>query len=151
VVEGARSSAKIDLMRNHTDKALRSARKLRSSMSLPEVLLWRVLKQRPLGLKFRRQHPIGAFVADFYCDSARTIIEIDGIAHDMGDRPQRDASREAWLNANGLTVVRISAADVLRDVENVAQSIATLCAAAPPPSALRAATSPDGGGSVRSY
>jgi very-short-patch-repair endonuclease len=117
-------------------------------MSLPEVLLWRILKQRPLGVKFRRQHPIGAFVADFYCDAANLVVEIDGIAHDMGDRPFRDESRDAWLRACGKQVIRIPAADVLANAENVAESIVVYCAAKPPPSALRAATSPEGGGST---
>ncbi|WP_308421010.1 endonuclease domain-containing protein [Novosphingobium endophyticum] len=151
VVEGVRLRARIELMRNHTEKALRSDKRLWSEMSLPEVLLWRVLRTMPLGLKFRRQHPIGTFVADFYCDSARTIVEVDGIAHDMGARPARDDVRDAWLQATGLTVLRIPASDVLRDPQRVAESIVTMCVAAPPPSALRAATSPEGGGSVRSF
>jgi very-short-patch-repair endonuclease len=115
-------------------------------MSLPEVLLWRILKQRPLGVKFRRQHPIGAFVADFYCDAANLVVEIDGIAHDMGDRPLRDESRDAWLRACGKQVIRIPAADVLANVDGVADSIVTFCLDRPPPSALRAATSPERGG-----
>ncbi|WP_091146081.1 endonuclease domain-containing protein [Novosphingobium sp. CF614] len=137
-------------MRDHTEEALKAARRLRSEMSLPEVLLWRVLRQRPQGLKFRRQHPIGSFVADFFCAGAKTVIEIDGLSHDMGSRPARDVSRDAWLRSCGLEVVRIPAAEVLRDVDGVAQSIVAMCAAPPPPSALRAATSPVGGGSVRS-
>ncbi len=47
-------------------------------MSLPEVLLWQVLRTRPSDLKFRRQHPSGAYVADFYCHEARLVIEVDG-------------------------------------------------------------------------
>ncbi len=136
-------------MRDHTPAALKAARRLRREMSLPEVLLWRLLKQRPLGVKFRRQHPIGAFVADFYCDAANLIVEIDGIAHDMGNQPDHDESRDAWLQACGKQVVRIPARDVLKSPEDVAESILALCMAAPPPSALRAATSPDGGGSYR--
>jgi len=150
VVEGARTGAACDLMRDHTPSSLRNARKLRKRMSLPEVLLWRLLRGKPQGFKFRNQHPIGDYVADFYCDSADLIVEIDGIAHDMGDRPQRDALRDAWLGAVGKQVVRVPAIDVLRDPEEVAQALVMLCAAAPPPSALRAATSPGGGGSIGS-
>jgi len=140
VVEGER------LMRHHTPAALKSARQLRSGMSLPEVLLWRFLRQRPLGLKFRRQHPVGNWVADFYCDSAKTIIEIDGIAHEMGERPARDSERDQSLRLSGFHVIRIPAADVLQNLEAAAETIVSACIAAPPPSALRAATSPDGGG-----
>ena len=132
-------------MRDHTPKGLRSAKRLRRDMSLPEVLLWRLLRQRPLGVKFRRQHPIGDFVADFYCAERNLVIEIDGIAHDAGDRPQRDASRDAWLKNCGKEVVRIPAKDVLKNVEEVAESLARLCVAAPPPSAaLRLPPPPEG-------
>lgn len=62
-------------------------------MSLPEVLLWRILRQRQTGFRFRRQHPIGTWVLDFYCPEAKLGIEIDGISHDMGDGPERDARR----------------------------------------------------------
>ncbi len=125
------------------------ARKLRKGMSLPEAMLWKVLRQRPRGLKFRRQHPAGPYVLDFYCHEARLIIEIDGISHDMGDRPFRDEMRDRHFEERGLRVVRIAARDVLADVAGVAESIIALCVNADvdtPPSALCAATSPDGGG-----
>jgi very-short-patch-repair endonuclease len=68
------------------------ARVLRSTLSLPEKLLWVRLRRREPGLpRFRRQHPIGPFVLDFYCSDARLDIEIDGQSHGMGDRPERDA------------------------------------------------------------
>ena len=58
--------------------ATRSARKLRRKMTLPEVILWHWLRQRPQGLKFRRQHPTGPYVLDFFCSDARLAIEVDG-------------------------------------------------------------------------
>jgi len=115
-------------------------------MSLPEVLLWRVLRTRPMGVKFRRQHPIGGFVLDFYCAQCRIGIEIDGIAHDAAGRPERDAARGAMLEALGVEIIRVPAAEVLKDVARVAESLTARCATIPPPSALRAATSPIGGG-----
>lgn len=133
-------------MEDHAPEALASARRLRREMTLPEVLLWRLLKGKPMGVKFRKQHPIENYVVDFYCAEKRFAIEIDGIAHDMGDRPKRDVSRDARLRALGIEVIRISAADVLRDVDGAADGIVRLCADRPPPSALRAATSPSGGG-----
>jgi very-short-patch-repair endonuclease len=102
---------------------IRKARTLRREMSLPEVLLWRLLRQKPSGVKFRRQYPAGPYVLDFYAPDAKLGIEIDGIAHDMGDRPERDLRRDAWLAAQGFTIVRIAARDVLEDVEGVASSI----------------------------
>lgn len=99
-----------------------------------------------MGVKFRKQHPVGEYALDFYCAEKRLGIEIDGIAHDMGDNPERDIRRDAILQAMRIEVVRIPAADVLRDVEATADAIVRLCADRPPPSALRAATSPSGGG-----
>ena len=133
-------------MEDHTPEALQSARRQRRSMSLPEVLLWRILRQRPAGMKFRRLHPFGKLVVDFYCVERRIAIEIDGISHDMGDQPSRDVRRDAWLKSQGIQVIRIPAVDVLKDVTLVAESLVAHCAAAPPPSARRAATSPRGGG-----
>ena len=99
------------------------ARKLRRTMSLPEVLLWQRLRGSPGGISFRKQHPIDPYVADFYCGNARLIVEIDGKAHDMGDRPQRDETRGAFLAARGYRVLRISAKDVLKDPDGVASAI----------------------------
>ncbi|HEX7710420.1 MAG TPA: DUF559 domain-containing protein [Sphingomonadaceae bacterium] len=138
-------------MRNHTPRSLRNARKLRRTMTLPEVLLWQLLRGKPEGVKFRKQHPIGDFVADFYCDSAKTIIEVDGEAHDMGYRPERDERRDAELSSGGYRTVRVLAADVLRDPEGMAEAIVIDCKTTPPPSAAgAAATSPGGGGPIGS-
>ena len=133
-------------MENHTTGALRNARKLRRAMSLPEGMLWHRLRQRPSGLKFRNQHPIDRFVVDFYCAKHHLVVEIDGIVHDMGNRSESDRGRDAWLRAQRYDVVRIAARDVLRDADEVAQSLVAYCAAKPPPSAAgAAATSPRGG------
>ncbi len=104
--------------------AVDRARKLRREMSLPEVLLWQQLKSRPNGLKFRKQHPIEPYTVDFYCPAKRLVIEIDGIAHDMGENPARDEQRNAWLAERRLEVLRIPASDILKDVTAAAQSIA---------------------------
>ena len=80
----------------------RNARKLRRKMTLPEVILWHSLRQRPAGLKFRRQHPTGPYVLDFFCTDARLAIEVDGEAHSFADRPQRDEARDEWLRSAGI-------------------------------------------------
>ena len=103
------------------------ARKLRAEMSLPEVLLWRYLRKQPLGVKFRRQHPIGEYVIDFYSPAAKIGIEIDGIAHDMGHRPERDEIRDAWLKERGIEMVRIPAKEVLQSIDRAAESIILYC------------------------
>ena len=96
-------------------------------MSLPEVLLWRLLRSNLARVKIRRQHPLGPYVLDFYCAERKVAFEIDGIAHDMGDRPQRDAQREAWLKSQGIAVIRIPAGEVLRSPEDVADAIVRYC------------------------
>ena len=134
-------------MQDHTPRALENARRLRREMTLPEVLLWQRLKGKPHGAKFRKQHPLGEFVLDFYCAAKRVAIEVDGIAHDMGDRPQHDEIRDKWLRSHGIEVVRIAASDVLKSPDEDTESIVGYCASVPPPSAAgAAATSPSGGG-----
>lgn len=138
-------------MRDHSTSALKAAKKLRTEMSLPEVLLWQRLRGRSHGIKFRRQHPVGDYVADFYCASAKLIVEIDGAAHRASDRALQDERRDDWMMRNGMQVIRIAAQDVLDDPDEVANLLVTLCLDLPPPSAaVAAATSPDGGG-ARSY
>jgi very-short-patch-repair endonuclease len=112
-----------------SEETQRRARSLRKNMSLPEVLLWQRLKGNFQGLRFRRQRSAGDYVADFYCHRARLIIEIDGISHEMGNRPFTDEERDAWFRARKLEVIRIPATDVLRDPDAAAQSIVSYCAA----------------------
>ena len=92
-----------------------AARRLRRTMSLPEVLLWQRLSGSPSGVSFRKQHPIDPYVPDFYCSAARLVIEVDGEAHDLGDRPHRDKMRDAFLEERGYQVLRIPAEQVLKD------------------------------------
>jgi very-short-patch-repair endonuclease len=103
------------------------ARKLRRKMSLPEVLLWKELRSRPGGLKFRRQHPAGPYVVDFFCADARLAIEVDGEAHSMGTHPQRDRQRDAWFQRNDIETLRISAKDVLADLPAALDWIMVSC------------------------
>ncbi|WP_318531650.1 endonuclease domain-containing protein [Pelagerythrobacter rhizovicinus] len=70
---------------------------------------------------------MGRYVLDFYVASSKLAIEIDGEAHDMGDRPERDTARDEWLRGQGIEVVRIPASEVLRDAKEVADSIVRYC------------------------
>ncbi|MEZ6243576.1 MAG: DUF559 domain-containing protein [Phycisphaerales bacterium] len=97
------------------------ARRFRRESSPPERILWRHLQARRLdGLKFRRQQPIGPFVADFYCAVAKLVIELDS---DMHDR-QRDDRRDAWMRTEGIETLRIHARDLRDNEEGVLRSIA---------------------------
>ncbi|WP_240653468.1 endonuclease domain-containing protein [Sphingomonas crocodyli] len=100
-----------------------AARKLRKDMSLPEVLLWDRLRAKRLGVKFRRQHPVGPYVVDF-CSDTQLVVEIDGEAHDRGTRPTKDNVRDAFLRENGYDVFRLMASEVLRDLDAVVTGIA---------------------------
>jgi very-short-patch-repair endonuclease len=103
--------------------AVARARKLRKEMSLPEVMMWQLLRGQPQGVKFRRQHPSSRAGLDFYCSDARLAVELDGISHDMGDRPASDRRRDAWLRSKGIDTVRILATDVLKDATAVADGV----------------------------
>ncbi len=106
---------------------VKKARRLRRSMTAPEVILWLRLRRRPGGFKFRRQHPAGPFVLDFYCSEALLAIEVDGIAHDMGANPQADARRDLWLRDRGIDVLRLAAADVTRNPDAAVEAIVATC------------------------
>ena len=100
-----------------------AARKLRREMSLPEVLLWERLRGGRTGMKFRRQHPIGPYVADFYCAAAKLAIEIDGEVHDRSGQIEHDGKRDAFIEENGYQVLRVSAADVMNATDAVVSMI----------------------------
>ena len=71
---------------------------------------------------------MGPYILDFYCAKARLAIELDGASHDMGDRPQRDERRDAWLAKHGVTVVRISASELTREIDEAANAIVQMAA-----------------------
>jgi very-short-patch-repair endonuclease len=99
------------------------ARSLRRSMTLPEVLLWNALRARPGGLKFRRQHPSGPYIADFYCHERRLVVEVDGEAHSRGDQPARDAARDRWFTKRGINLIRIPATAILNNIDGAVHGI----------------------------
>lgn len=122
------------------------ARRLRREMSPTELRLWSVLRQRPAGLQFRRQHPLGPFVLDFFCRSAALAIEVDGMAHDFEARANRDAMRDEWLTAKGVATLRIPAAEVHRNLEGVITYIVSLSLGrTPPPHDVRSPSPPKRG------
>ncbi|WNO52916.1 endonuclease domain-containing protein [Stakelama saccharophila] len=119
------------MLRNQAPKArtraVTRARSLRRQMTLPEVLLWQVLRARPFGLKFRRQSAAGPYVLDFYCSDARLAIEVDGEAHSGPAPAARDARRDAFFAAKGIHTLRVPARDVLHDVGTTVDAIVAAC------------------------
>ena len=129
-------------MRSTTKATVEKARTLRRTMSRPEARLWQFLRTRPGNLKFRRQHPMGPYVLDFYCPQAKLAIEVDGESHDLGDIPARDERRDAWLREQDLRILRIPAAELYGDIEAAVRQILTSCGADGPSTALRAVPLP---------
>ena len=105
-----------------------TARKLRREMRLPEILVWQRIKGERTGLRFRKQHPIGPYVADFHCSRTRAVIEVDGKGHEHGDMLVRDDGRDAFMVENGYRILRVMAAEVLRDADGVVEGIVAFAA-----------------------
>jgi len=78
-----------------------TARRLRRAMTLPEVLLWQALRRKQTRFRFRRQHPIGPYIADFFCPSAALVVEVDGGVHGTSDRSERDAYVTVFCKRTG--------------------------------------------------
>jgi very-short-patch-repair endonuclease len=108
-------------------KTVKLARKLRSEMSLPEIALWHELRKRPGGFKFRRQHPAGPYVLDFFCAAVRLAIEVDGAGHDGADAVARDARRSEFLRSQHVAVLRVPAKVVLEDLGVAVTRIVEVC------------------------
>lgn len=105
-------------------KKTRRARCLRSSNTDAETTLWHQLRARRLGgYKFRRQHPLGPYILDFYCHEALLAVELDGGQHEEPARAAYDRSREQWLARQGVRVLRFWDHDTLLDTDAVLESI----------------------------
>ena len=105
-------------------ETFRKARILRENMTEPEKQLWERLSKNQLeGLKFRRQHPILFYIADFYCHALHLIIEIDGGYHDTIEQKLKDDKRTERLRSNGITLIRFRNEEVLNNIDGVIEEI----------------------------
>ncbi|MFZ5477316.1 MAG: endonuclease domain-containing protein [Myxococcota bacterium] len=103
--------------------SIERARRLRRDQTVAEALLWARLRDRRLvGHRFRRQHPVGRYVLDFYCPEARLCVEVDGSQHGGPD----DAERDAWLQGQGIRVLRVWNDDVMVRMDQVLEAILDL-------------------------
>lgn len=101
----------------------KNAARLRDNMTKPEKLLWEYLKSKPLGLKFRRQHPIRTYILDFYCHKKRISIEVDGKYHNRLEQIENDQERTAYLESMGIKEIRFDNEIVINQFQIVIQKI----------------------------
>jgi very-short-patch-repair endonuclease len=97
------------------------ARELRKESTASEDRLWQALRRKSAGVRFRRQQPIGPFIVDFYCASARLAVEVDGPIHDL--QQERDRDRQTLLESLGIMILRLRAEDVERDLDGVVAKV----------------------------
>lgn len=97
---------------------------MRREQTPAELALWQLLRGRQwAGLKFRRQAPVGVFIADFLCEKLRLVVELDGGVHDQPEQAERDRSRELYLQEVGYSVLRFRNEDVLEKPEQVLRQL----------------------------
>ena len=104
----------------------KNARELRNNLTPAEQTIWLRLKEEFPQYKFRRQHPISIYIADFYCHKLKLVIEIDGSIHDAEEAKLKDAQRQKDLENLGLTVIRFTNEQIKNDAENVIERISSL-------------------------
>jgi very-short-patch-repair endonuclease len=126
-------------MRDYRDGELRPhllhfSRELRRAQTSAEQRLWWLLRARQIaGAKFRRQHPFGPYVLDFFCAEKGLVVELDGDQHAQPDAERYDAGRTHYLESHGLRVLRFSNHEVLQETEAVLQRIYTVLNPLPSP------------------
>ena len=104
------------------------AQSLRENLTEAEVYLWEKLKANQFySLKFRRQHPIGIYIVDFYCHKQKLIIELDGAYHNNKEQIENDQERTDFLNFQGLKVIRFTNEQVLIQIDFVLNEIGQYC------------------------
>ena len=106
-----------------TQPVFENAAALRRNMTPAEKILWAFLRLKPLGYKFRRQHAISKYIADFYCHSLKLIIEVDGGIHSTADVSTKDRIRQEFLESEGIRVLRFTNYDIEMQIERVKDRI----------------------------
>jgi imidazole glycerol-phosphate synthase subunit HisF len=99
------------------------ADELRKNSTHEELLLWQYLKANKMGVRFKRQHPISMYIADFYCHELKIIIEVDGSVHNLKEVKESDAVREDDIKSLGIKVIRFTNAEIRNDVEDVIKKL----------------------------
>ncbi len=106
------------------DKTKAFAKTLRQRQTSAEELMWKILRNRNFeGLKFRRQHPLNKYVADFYCHELKLVVELDGDIHNLESVKEKDAKREEAIKDFGIEIIRFSNDDVFNDIDMLGKRI----------------------------
>ena len=101
-----------------------TAKKLRKESTDTEKIFWNILRSRKFeNYKFRRQHPVGRYVADYYCHQSKLVIELDGKVHENEEQKNYDIERNKFMEEMGLNVLRIKNEDVIERLESVLELI----------------------------
>jgi len=106
-------------------KVFQNAKDLRRRMTASEKILWEELKQKKVGVKFRRQHPIHVYILDFYCHELKLNIELDGKYHENEEQKQLDKERTQTLESIGINEIRFSNQEVLSNIEEALNHVTT--------------------------
>ncbi len=107
-----------------TYRIIHAARQNRHELTPAEQILWEALRDRRLqGLKFRKQHPVGGYVLDFFCVEELLAVEVDGGSHDLPEQQALDAERTEWLNQHHIRVLRFSNAAITDQLPAVLDEI----------------------------
>jgi len=118
----------VNMFYNAKPHIFEKAKALRDNMTFSEELLWKRLKgKKVLGLRFRAQHPIDIFIADFYCHPIKLVVEIDGGIHQQEKQIEYDMGREAELKKLSIDVIRFTNEEVIENIDNVIKVISEYC------------------------
>jgi len=121
-------SDNVSMFYNAKPHIFEKAKALRKNMTNSELTLWEKLKgKQMLGLRFRPQHPIDIFIADFYCHPIKLVIEIDGGIHKTTEQKEYDIGRTAELNYWGIEVIRFTNEEIENKVNQVIKGIEQTC------------------------
>jgi len=118
----------INMFFNAKPDLFEKAKDLRKDMTPAELKLWEYIKENQiLGLRFRRQHPMDIFIADFYCHKIKLVIELDGEIHSNPENKEYDENRTAELERLGIKVIRFKNEEVLENIEEVVSRLKKVC------------------------
>ena len=113
-----------NLHKRASSKLYEYAKELRKDGTRAEELLWQRIRSKQIaGLKFRRQHPLDKFIADFYCHEKKLVIELDGGVHNNRENKQADEGRTYELHELNITVIRFRNEEVIENIEEVINTI----------------------------